>query len=100
MRAETVSQEQLVEMLRAGICPMCETPVAEKEPGEGVTNGMHNYCCLQNTTGHLVGACRCHKKLDDLTDRELAIEAARRFQDWDRAEKGYSRSELRRRERS
>lgn len=78
--------QELSELLRAGICPLCRTPTADKQPGEGVTNGMHNYCCLQNVTGHTVGACRCNAKLADLSDRQLAVEAESRFYEMEKGE--------------
>lgn len=76
---ESAERYDLEDLLRRGVCPLCMTPVNELEPGEFVQNGMHSYCCLQNVSGHTVGACWCCKEMDGLSLREISIEAAKRF---------------------
>ncbi len=70
----------IADLLLRGICPTCLTPVSEKEPYEGITNGMHNFCCLQAVSGHIVYACRCYPDTTGgMSDREMAIFAGREF---------------------
>lgn len=69
------------------LCGICMTPLEEAEPGERITNGMHDHCLLSNAIGHTVGACHCNPKMKDWSDRKIAIEAARRIrEDWRREE--------------
>ncbi len=69
----------IADLLLRGICPTCLTPVSEKEPEEGITNGMHNYCLLQGSAGHVVGACWCSKDMNGKSLREIAVIAHERF---------------------
>lgn len=81
MTEESGEHYDLADLLRRGVCPACLSPISQKEPGEGITNGMHNYCCLQQASGHLVDACWCNPETKDLSLREIAILAYTRFKE-------------------
>jgi hypothetical protein len=81
--ARSLDEERqwLLEARATGTCLLCETSIKEREPGEGITNGNHNYCLLANASGHVVRACRCYPDTEGMTDRQVAVLAFKRYRD-------------------